>query len=168
MRNPKTTLPGFPRPGPLTTTAELKQYEEGDPGSIQCLLCGHLFKTLAHHLDAIHRTSPDDYRERYGLKWSRGLACKETLDRHGAHTDDLVAAGVLGPRYPKGTVLTTPVIRPPRRKLGAAVRAAIIEAAKGSKPRTNHPTPTNARERRNARRRELHAFKRAARLGVLP
>jgi hypothetical protein len=59
-------------PLPFQTRREIERYFGGK--SIECLLCGLRFQKLAPHLRAAHRVTPDAYRSRFGLPWSRGLA----------------------------------------------------------------------------------------------
>jgi|GEM_PF-5847544 len=72
----RVVLDGFPWVGEFKTEKEVQEYLHGD--RIQCLLCGRSFKALVTHLLKIHNVSVDDYKIRYGLPWTRGLACSET------------------------------------------------------------------------------------------
>lgn len=64
-------LPGFPRQDKLQAREEIEAYFDGD--KIQCLLCGRWLKELGNHLRRIHDISPDEYKVRYGLPFSKGL-----------------------------------------------------------------------------------------------
>jgi len=75
----RVVLDGFPWVGVFKTEKEVQEYFNGD--RIQCLLCGRSFKTLVTHLLKIHNISVDDYKIRYGLPWTRGLACSETSEK---------------------------------------------------------------------------------------
>lgn len=68
-----------PRARPFETGEEIDAYL-GQP-RIQCLLCGRRFKSLGGHLAQKHDMSPDDYRERFGIPWTRRLTCAETHER---------------------------------------------------------------------------------------
>ena len=61
----------FPWLGRFETKTEIEDYLAGD--KVRCLLCGKLFKALPTHLERVHDITADDYRERYGLPWKRGL-----------------------------------------------------------------------------------------------
>ena len=50
---------------------EIDHYFAG--GKIQCLLCGKWFIALPAHLERTHNITADEYKERYGLPWKRGL-----------------------------------------------------------------------------------------------
>jgi hypothetical protein len=76
-RNP---FPGFPWKGKFTTKMEIEQYFS-NPDGIQCLLCGRMHKALNTHLLVIHGISNEEYRDRYGLPWRRGLVSKEISKR---------------------------------------------------------------------------------------
>jgi hypothetical protein len=67
-----TTLPGFPWKGKFTTKDVIDLYFS-NPDGIQCLLCGNFYGTLNRHLQIIHKISHDEYRDRYGLPWRKGL-----------------------------------------------------------------------------------------------
>lgn len=41
--------------------------------TIKCLLCGKRFRRLSFHLAAKHSVTTDDYKNRFGLPWIRGL-----------------------------------------------------------------------------------------------
>ena len=62
---------GFPMPGKFKTQEDLDDYFGGD--KIQCLMCGRLFGALGTHLYRIHGMRVDDYKERFGLPWGKGL-----------------------------------------------------------------------------------------------
>ena len=61
----------FPWRDKFGTKTEIDDYLGGD--KVRCLLCGKLFKALPTHLERMHDITADDYRERYGLPWKRGL-----------------------------------------------------------------------------------------------
>ena len=69
----------FPWPGRFETKAEIDEYFSGD--KVQCLLCSEWYKTLHTHLVRIHEIAVDDYRERYGLPWKRGLCVASTSEK---------------------------------------------------------------------------------------
>lgn len=65
-------LSGFPSDRKFQTMAEIEAYFEGN--SIQCLECGRHFRGLARHLRE-HGLTADQYKERHGIPWGRGLLC---------------------------------------------------------------------------------------------
>lgn len=69
----------FPWTGRFQTKAEIDRYFAGD--KVRCLLCGKTYKALHGHLIRAHDVTPDDYRERYGLPWRRGLCGVSTSER---------------------------------------------------------------------------------------
>lgn len=58
------------------TLEEIRAYYSGD--AIVCMRCGKSYRNLGVHLKAIHAMTVDDYKEMYGLPWSRGLSCDES------------------------------------------------------------------------------------------
>jgi ROS/MUCR transcriptional regulator protein len=79
MENPhKFDVQQFPWDGRFETKAEIDNYLACD--KVQCLLCNKKFKALHTHLHRTHNTTPDDYRERYGLPWKQGL-CGTTTSK---------------------------------------------------------------------------------------
>lgn len=68
-------MPGFPWEGKFETKDQVNAYFAGD--KIQCLLCGRMLKMISHHVVRIHGMSVDAYKERYGLRWWRGLTSDE-------------------------------------------------------------------------------------------
>lgn len=71
----RLVLPGFPvSPRPFSK-AEIDEYLSGD--KIQCLICGKMYKSFQNHL-SVHSLTVDDYKEMYGLPWSKGLTGTES------------------------------------------------------------------------------------------
>jgi hypothetical protein len=73
---------GFPWDGKFEDSESVKHYFSGD--RIICLLCGRSMKSLSIHLRCVHAMSVDDYREKYGLPWSRGLCADATRTIYSA------------------------------------------------------------------------------------
>jgi transcriptional regulator with XRE-family HTH domain len=69
----------FPWRGRFETKTEIEDYFAGD--KVRCLLCGKRFKALPKHLELTHDITADDYRERYGLPWKRGLCGASTSEK---------------------------------------------------------------------------------------
>jgi hypothetical protein len=62
------------------TLEQVKQYFAGE--TIECLLCGKQYKSLATHIQRIHNVSVDDYKIKYGLPFSIGLVAEETRKKY--------------------------------------------------------------------------------------
>ncbi len=84
-RQRRKILPGFPREEAFQSKDEIDAYFAEE--KIQCLLCGKWYRWLTHgHLNKIHNMTIDEYRERYGLPWERGLTgsgVHKTFVEHG-------------------------------------------------------------------------------------
>jgi predicted transcriptional regulator len=65
------TLRAHPQKHVFKTRRDVERYFAGQ--TIQCLLCGRRFRRLWKHHVAKHGMSADEYRERFGLPWTRGL-----------------------------------------------------------------------------------------------
>ena len=61
------------------TMDEVSQYFSGH--EVECLECGKYYKHLGTHVVRTHNMSCDDYREKYGIPWYRGLASKEYSEK---------------------------------------------------------------------------------------
>src|SRR5687768_2752685 len=68
----REVAPGYPRTTAFSSPQEVAEYLN-QPDDIDCLLCGRRLQSLSAHLAKIHRVSSDQYRERYGLPYRRGL-----------------------------------------------------------------------------------------------
>lgn len=96
----RSRVPDYPRQGVFTTKEEVDAYLVGN--TIQCLLCGKWYKQLSSgHLQQKHKMTPDEYRERYRLPYSRGLTGQATHAKRSRHARKLQAEGKLL-RSPKG------------------------------------------------------------------
>jgi len=60
----------------FTTAKQVDDYLAGD--RVKCLICGRSFKMLSAHIWQKHDMSADDYREEFGIPWSRSLSGKAT------------------------------------------------------------------------------------------
>jgi len=92
----KNSLPGFPRKGQFTTKDEIDQYFS-DPDCIQCLLCGQIFTTLSRHLQLTHECSIEEYRDRYGLPWRKGLVSGKLSKRFSSNLTKRIKDGSFKP-----------------------------------------------------------------------
>ena len=64
-------IKGFPIEPYVMLLDEVEEYFKGE--KLTCLLCGHLFFDLGQHLTAHHKIKIDDFKEAYGLPFSKGL-----------------------------------------------------------------------------------------------
>ena len=67
----RRVLPGYLKDVFFTSRVEMEDYFEGD--KITCLLCGHKYRQLDPHLKAVHDMTCDDYREKHGIPYTKGL-----------------------------------------------------------------------------------------------
>jgi ROS/MUCR transcriptional regulator protein len=96
-RNYKNDITGFPLKGKFTTRSEVDRYFSNDDG-IQCLLCGRFLGTLQNHLQLVHGVSHEEYRERYGLPWRRGLVSRTVSKKHSASLTNRIKNGTFNPK----------------------------------------------------------------------
>lgn len=64
--------PGFPWTGKFTQVKEIREYFDHE--KLQCLLCGREYHNLGLHITGGHKISHDEYKARFGIPWSYGLA----------------------------------------------------------------------------------------------
>ena len=95
-RDNKHGIPGFPWKGKFTTRSEVDRYFSNDEG-IQCLLCGRFLGTLQNHLQIVHGVSHEEYRERYGLPWRKGLVSRTVSKKHSATLIKRIKNGTFNP-----------------------------------------------------------------------
>lgn len=67
----RDVLAGFPKEQPFESRDDLERYFSGN--RVVCLLCGRAFRVLGPHLRHIHDLDSDEYRDRYGIPYMRGL-----------------------------------------------------------------------------------------------
>ena len=84
-------LPGFPKEFKFKDLDGLKGYFSGS--KIQCLRCGKMYRKLGLHLKAIHNMEVDEYKEIYGIPWTKGLSCAETSELHAKEARQRIADG---------------------------------------------------------------------------
>lgn len=78
---------------PFQTKAEIKAYLGED--RLACLLCGQRLTVLPAHLKARHGMSADDYRIRFGIPFSYGLAGRDFRRKAQARMLELRACGII-------------------------------------------------------------------------
>jgi hypothetical protein len=83
-------MPGYPITTSFKTPKEVNAYLDAD--RITCLRCGKAYKALGTHL-RVHSWTESEYREYYGLPWTRGLISTGTRVLMKAAGDKLVADG---------------------------------------------------------------------------
>lgn len=66
---------------PFRTRQEVERYFSGK--TIKCLVCGKRFGRLSFHLAAKHGMSTDEYKNRFGLPWTRGLTSAQSHGNSG-------------------------------------------------------------------------------------
>ena len=109
----RRVLPGYPKDFVFKDYNEYKQYFVGD--RIICLLCGKHYRTLGNHLRVSHEVEIEDYKKKYGILWTKSLACNELHKIHSDHTKERIANGELIPKDIEG-----------RRKQGMLARKQIV------------------------------------------
>jgi len=87
----RKVVDGFPWTGKFKTKTEVDKYFSGD--RIQCLICGKWYKSLVPSHLRIHNISENDYRERFGLPWRKGLCGCETIDKYRAKAEKMISEG---------------------------------------------------------------------------
>jgi len=76
----RSGVPGFPFDVPFGSIEAAKEYLTGD--RITCLLCGHTKRKLGVHLLRIHGVSCEEYKFKYGIPITLGLAGERTTELH--------------------------------------------------------------------------------------
>jgi hypothetical protein len=95
-RNDKSVLLGFPWEGKFKTKEKIDQYFS-NPDGIQCLLCGRVYGSLNGHLQIVHESSHEEYRDRYGLPWRRGLVSRNVSKRLSSKLTNRIKNGSFKP-----------------------------------------------------------------------
>ena len=60
-----------PNDAPFQTMEQVNDYLSGN--TVECLICGKRYQWLHNHIVKMHDTSPDDYRRRFGIPFTRSL-----------------------------------------------------------------------------------------------
>ena len=79
------------------TKEEIEEYFSGD--RIQCLICNKWYKEIGWHLKAKHELSCDEYKEMFGLPWSRGLVSEDLHNKKSDIAKELSACGRIGQHF---------------------------------------------------------------------
>ena len=132
----KSALPGFPRKGKFTTKDEIDQYFS-NPYGIQCLLCGRFFEYLSVHLRITHDIHHEQYRDRYGLPWRKGLVTRNVSKGFSSRLKRRIKNGSFIPKPDNKAAVNG--IRTSRRKDQPYLTGIKAERAKGqSKKNIKH------------------------------
>ena len=85
------------------TKEEVDEYFSGE--KIECLECGKMFFSLGNHITRIHHISVDEYKTKYGLPATRGLAGTIAYKNYSDHVKDLMERGLvkLSCKFPEKT-----------------------------------------------------------------
>jgi hypothetical protein len=133
----KSAIPGFPWKGKFTTKDEIDQYFS-DPDAIQCLMCGRFYGTLNIHLQIVHEISHEEYRERYGLPWRKGLVSKNVSKGFRSRLTKRIKNGSFKPK-PNNKAAVAKIRAGDRRKDQPYLTKIKAEKAKGlSKKNIRH------------------------------
>jgi hypothetical protein len=133
----KSALPGFPWKGKFTTKDEIDHYFF-NPDGIQCLLCGQVYETLNGHLQIIHECSHEEYRDRYGLPWRKGLVSRNVSKGFSSRLKKRIKNGSFKPR-PDNKAAVNKIRAGGRRKDQPYLTGIKAEKAKGlSKKNIRH------------------------------
>ena len=114
----------FRDPRPFQTTAEIRAYLGED--TLACLICGRRLTVLPAHLRARHGMSAGDYRVRFGIPFSYGLAGRGFREQAQARMLDLRARGAITGPEPELVVRRLRTGRK-RARTSPAVRADNVE-----------------------------------------
>jgi hypothetical protein len=128
-------LRGFPWKGKFTSKEDIERYFS-NPDGIQCLLCGRVVETLNGHLQMVHGTSHQQYRERYGLPWRRGLVSARLSNRLSQQTTERIRNGSFTPK-PDNKAAVAKIRAGGRRKDQPFVSVAKAEKAKEQSKRNS-------------------------------
>jgi len=77
---------------PFETLEQVNTYL--DNPKLKCLICGKSYKGLSSHVWQTHHMTADDYREAYGIPWSRGLQGTTTRELKSNLTKARVAENI--------------------------------------------------------------------------
>jgi hypothetical protein len=136
-KSEKSALPGFPWKKQFTTKDEIDQYFS-NPGGIQCLFCGRFYGTLHNHLQIVHGISHEQYRDRYGLPWRKGLVSRNVSRGFSSRLKKRIKNGSFKPR-PDNKAAVNKIRAGGRRKDQPYLTGIKAEKAKGlSKKNIKH------------------------------
>ena len=88
-RRSRKPLPGYPIEERFTSREAIENYLSDD--RIICLICGRPFKAITGHL-AIHEMTADEYKDKYNIPYTYGLARDTTRQMMSKGQKDYYAA----------------------------------------------------------------------------
>jgi ROS/MUCR transcriptional regulator protein len=103
---------------PFVTIEEVKKYFDAD--KLDCLLCGRQYVSLGCHLQGKHAISADDYKLRFGIPLSYGLAGKAFREQSARRMKRLKKTGRIRYKPTRATIRKMLLARASRRPLSAA------------------------------------------------
>jgi transposase len=120
-RQKQQSLPGFPKEDTFQTKEEVDAYFSYE--HIQCLMCGKWYAEINHmHLGRIHDMTVDEYKERFGLPWGRGLLGQAALRKRSEIGKQKFRDGKVGIDSKKGSLAAQKVKNRPMQPYVARQR----------------------------------------------
>lgn len=113
----------------MRSLLEVRQHLSGD--RIPCLICGKHFRSVCHHARLAHGISAREYKQRFGLPVTRGVATPEARAVWAKSIQATIDAGKI--KAPKGPELFRPTPPPyaaDMRRIGPEAIDQIIEHLK--------------------------------------
>lgn len=130
------------RDKPFETMAEVDEYLGQE--LIQCLECGRHYKMLTgKHLRLVHGMTPDEYRQRWGIPRTRGLAGRGTSAERSRIMRDMIDSGRL--TYDHLPTASNPETRAPMTPRVPADSARQSALAKSVRPGEHSRIPSGGR-----------------------
>lgn len=153
------------RDTPFDTMEEVAAYVGGD--TIECLECGKHFRMITgKHLQLKHGMTQDEYRERWGLPKTLGLATADLKSARAAQTRQMHADGILSSDHLP--TASDPQTRRPMTPKVPATRRAHSDMVRQLRPGDHAKLPAGAKRadgRDSERAREYQRALRAMRAG---
>lgn len=130
------------RNAPFETMEEVEEYVSGD--TIQCLECGRHFKMITgKHLQQMHDITQDEYREKWGIPRTLGLAIAALKEVKRDQALKMHADGVLTVDHLPSA--SDPRTRRPTNQRAKASRKAQSELAKRVRPGDHSKLPPGSK-----------------------
>ncbi len=111
-------LSGYPKEFVFQSRADIENYFAGE--RVRCLLCGRDFRILDTHLRRVHSLTSDDFRERYGIPYLRGLCGSSFSEQRTEHGRTIWADNT-------------------ERQAAALAKAKGVQTATGTNPQRGKP-----------------------------
>lgn len=133
--NKKLPRKGNPVEVSFETMEEVDAYYDAE--KLTCLMCGHAYVALHVHLRNSHAMTADEYKEKYGIPWRRGLISKAHKDKQVRIINEQRAKGILPPAPTSAHIRKLiEAARTNRRPLQKPVRKAMSDHALKTHGRT--------------------------------